>query len=181
MEPDKQAQLKKIEILLDKYWQGESSREEENALRSYFNSDNVADHLKYVKPLFVVLQQNRDRKLADSFDERLQQRMGAKEPYSFRSKKKRLVIKITKIAASLIMLLAVTYWFRVEYTVPDKAVHDPELGTFNDPHEAYRQVKASLELVSGKLNKGTDYMKTLSRFNKGATLFDKQKKQKIQE
>lgn len=45
-----------IQALLDRYWEGETTLEEERALKQYFNSGKVDERLKAVAPLFQVLQ-----------------------------------------------------------------------------------------------------------------------------
>jgi len=48
-------ELAKIESLLDSYFEGETSLDQENILRDYFSSDNVAPHLMAYQGLFVGL------------------------------------------------------------------------------------------------------------------------------
>lgn len=172
------AEIKRVEILLDKYWRGASSREEEAVLKSYFTGDNVAGHLKYIQPLFVALQENKSGQLGNNFDRDLQKKISPKKTGHFLRPGKPISKNIIKIAAAVVLLSAVTYLFQSKNTNRDINVEKAQLGTFDNPEEAYEQVRKSLQLVSAKLNKGNDYVKGLSKFNKGATLFNKQKKQK---
>ncbi len=48
-------ELTRIEQLLDTYFEGKTTLEEETILRNYFNGDEVADHLKVYQSLFVGL------------------------------------------------------------------------------------------------------------------------------
>ena len=48
-------ELAKIESLLDSYFEGETSLDQENILRDYFSSANVAPHLMAYQGLFVGL------------------------------------------------------------------------------------------------------------------------------
>ena len=50
--------LNNIEQLLEKYFEGETSIDEEQALKDYFNSENVAPHLEMHKPLLQLLMVN---------------------------------------------------------------------------------------------------------------------------
>ena len=45
-------ELYKIEELIEKYFQGETSIAEEKELTNYFSSSNVAQHLEQYKPMF---------------------------------------------------------------------------------------------------------------------------------
>lgn len=47
-------ELVKIEDLLEKYFQGETSIAEENELRNYFSSSNVAQHLEQLQTFIWV-------------------------------------------------------------------------------------------------------------------------------
>ena len=155
------AEIKKIEILLDKYWRGESSTEEEAILKSYFTGDNVAGHLKYIRDLLSRMAPEKGRHF-----------LWLGGPTSK---------NIIKVAAAVILVLTATFLFRPTKTDQDINVEKAQLGTFDDPEEAYAQVRKSLQLVSAKLNKGSGYVKELSKFNKGATLFNRQKVQKTQD
>lgn len=46
-----------IEALLDKYWEGESSVEEERRLKAYFNSGEVAERFQKYAPLFKAIRE----------------------------------------------------------------------------------------------------------------------------
>ena len=48
-------ELANIESLLDSYFEGETSLDQENILRDYFSSANVAPHLMAYQGLFVGL------------------------------------------------------------------------------------------------------------------------------
>jgi hypothetical protein len=42
----------KIDYLVEKYFQGETSIAEEKELRTYFSSSDVAQHLEQYRPIF---------------------------------------------------------------------------------------------------------------------------------
>ena len=48
-------ELANIESLLDSYFEGETSLDQENILRDYFSSANVAPHLMAYQDLFIGL------------------------------------------------------------------------------------------------------------------------------
>ena len=50
--------IKNIELLLNKYWEAETTNEEENILNVYFNSGNVDVSLEYAKVYFVLPDNN---------------------------------------------------------------------------------------------------------------------------
>ncbi len=46
-----------IQALLDRYWEGETSLEEERALKAYFNAGPIDERLRNVAPLFRALKE----------------------------------------------------------------------------------------------------------------------------
>lgn len=62
---------KDIEQLLERYWQCETSLEEETQLRAFFNGSNVPEHLLRYKELFVYQQFLQEEHLSEDFDARV--------------------------------------------------------------------------------------------------------------
>ena len=48
-----------IDSLLNKYFEGETSVEEERTLRAYFNQENLPEHLKELAPMFTYIDDER--------------------------------------------------------------------------------------------------------------------------
>lgn len=67
---------KYIEQLLERYWQCETTPEEENVLRAFFAQPDVPANLARYKALFVYEQQQAADGLGEDFDERLCQLAG---------------------------------------------------------------------------------------------------------
>ena len=60
---------RQVESLLEKYWNCETSLEEEKQLKAFFASENVPPSLKETAELFSYFENQRQRPLADgSFD-----------------------------------------------------------------------------------------------------------------
>ena len=66
---------KYIEQLLERYWQGETSLQEETILRSFFSQQDIPAALQQYQPLFVYEQQ-KDEPLGDDFDARMMAMIG---------------------------------------------------------------------------------------------------------
>lgn len=62
---------KYIEQLLEKYWNCETSVEEEQILRSFFRQKELPEHLLRYKSLFAYQKAEKDIKLGDDFDSRI--------------------------------------------------------------------------------------------------------------
>ena len=62
---------KYIEQLLERYWQCETSLEEEAQLRAFFNGSDVPEHLLRYKDLFVYQQLQQEVGVGADFDARV--------------------------------------------------------------------------------------------------------------
>ena len=45
-----------IDGLLNKYFEGETTLEDEQTLRAYFNQNNLPEHLKELAPMFIYIE-----------------------------------------------------------------------------------------------------------------------------
>ena len=63
--------FKYIEQLLERYWQCETSLEEEAQLRAFFKEYDVPEHLLRYKDLFVYQQLQQEEQLSEDFDARV--------------------------------------------------------------------------------------------------------------
>ena len=68
---------KYIEQLLERYWQGETTLQEENILRSFFSQQDIPEHLQKYKALFTY---EKEEPLGDDFDTRILEVIGEGEP-----------------------------------------------------------------------------------------------------
>jgi hypothetical protein len=62
---------KNINHLLEKYWEGETSLQEEETLQQYFNHGNVAPQLEQYQSLFQYFKEEQDVMISDGFEKRL--------------------------------------------------------------------------------------------------------------
>jgi len=136
-----------IKKILDKYWEGETSLKEEEQLRSYFNSNNVAKELEPFRPLFVYYKEQKTKTSTQSFE-------GLKKKPAVH----RLLPTWLTIAASiLVLLVAGTFCYMNQNTTSNSsvlAVDESVKDTYKDPEKAYKEAKAALLLISKGLNKG---------------------------
>ncbi|MCB4798771.1 hypothetical protein [Neotamlana laminarinivorans] len=139
--------LNNIEKLLEKYDNGETSLKEEQLLKNYFTSDNVAPHLEMYKPMFAYFLVNQQ----EQFTKDVPLKTTRKFNYKW-------------ISVAAVAVLMLGFYFG---TTTSK----DELGTYQDPQLAYNEVAKSLEMISKRLNKGTATVGYLNEVNKGtATL-----------
>ncbi|MBB4804315.1 hypothetical protein HNP37_004402 [Flavobacterium nitrogenifigens] len=153
MEPNK------IEDILEKYFEGETSIAEENQLREYFSSPNVAQHLEQYKPMFGYFSQAKEQKSTHEIP--LQT-------------KKRNVAWLS-IAASAVVLLGIgTYFFVSEQKDTTAVASQTELGTYDDPEEALKATQKALALLSNNVNVGIESVHYIKEYEQSKNKIFKQ-------
>ena len=141
---------KYINQLLDKYWAGESTLEDEKYLATYFDSGQVDEAFKPFKPLFDYF--DHERQVTVDLEERVMERIKNRrvEPKVVRLSWKRVLA----VAASLILVVTVGIsTYRYQLSKKDKLVMQD---TFESPEEALEQTKAALLYLSNRMNRVAD-------------------------
>lgn len=138
-------ELDKIEQLLEKYFDAQTSIEEEKELKKYFSSSDVAQHLQQYKPLFGYTIQAR------------QEQFSAVLP--LKTNKRKSIFWISA-AASVIVLLGVSLFTYNHYNQPKSN----DLGTFDDPEIAYKETQKALAMISEHVNIGIGSMNYLNEY-----------------
>jgi hypothetical protein len=146
------ADEKKIKQLLEAFYNGNTTLEEEALLLKFFNSEGLDEKWYTDKDLFNVLHDSSDIKLPKGISERLENVIDihmAKEtiPQKSHSKTRKLLIRITSVAA--VLLLCIGLFFTT-----NKPVKSYTADTYTDPEEAAMVAEQALMLVSAKLNQG---------------------------
>ena len=151
-------ELDKIENILEKYFQGETTIAEENQLKEYFSSPDVAQHLEQYKPIFGYFSQVKQQKSTQEIP----------------LKTKRRNVAWLSIAASIVILLGIgTYLFMSqENTAP--VVAQSELGTYDDPEEALKATQKALSLLSSNVNVGIESVQYINEYEQSKNRIFKQ-------
>ncbi|MEM6525608.1 MAG: hypothetical protein AAGF85_08935 [Bacteroidota bacterium] len=153
--------LDRIERLLAKYWECETSVEEEKELQLFFLSDEVPDKWKSFISLFQYYKSEREGKKLDAmFDERVMAQIEKEPTTKNRGKLRKLFYDIARVAAVGLILVTATYFIRDDYK---KTTAD--LGTFETPEEAFEETKKALQMISKNFNKGRKEAKKVAVFN----------------
>lgn len=127
----------KMEALLEKYFEGETSIAEENELKDYFSSSDVAPHLEEYRPLFGYFAEAKEQKFVSNV--------------SLTSKKPK--VAWLSIAASIAILIGVGAY---TYFNTNSVQENKELGTYNDPEEAFEATQKALAMLSNNVNVGVE-------------------------
>ncbi|MDQ6529833.1 hypothetical protein [Flavobacterium sp. LHD-85] len=152
-------ELNKIEEILEKYFQGETSIAEENQLKEYFSSSNVAQHLEQYKPMFGYFSQAKEQK----------------STYEIPLQTKKRNVAWLSIAASAVVLLGIgTYFFVSEKNDTTAVASQTELGTYDDPEEALKATQKALALLSSNVNVGIESVHYIKEYEQSKNKIFKQ-------
>lgn len=160
--------LDRIEQLLAKYWDCETTLEEEKELGKFFNSESVPARWQAIAPLFRYYEDERKNGSLDGlFDEQVLAQIEAKQeaPASGKGKVIRLFYDMAKVAAVALILVTAGYFVREEYLNKKDKVDPYIADTFEDPKEAFEETKKALMLISKNFNKGRKEVQKVGVFN----------------
>lgn len=138
-------ETKNIKQLLQAYFNGESSREEDNILESYFKSGNVAKELREYACFFGGLSELKNQADDSGIEEEIMDFILENE-HRDKTKFRQMWRVVTGVAASVIIVLGSFLIFQQQ----QKPFND----TFEDPEKAYAYAEQTLQYVSAKYNKG---------------------------
>mgnify|MGYP003555349020 FL=1 len=139
-------ELKLVEQLLEKYFQGETTIAEEKQLKAYFSSNDVAPHLAKYQALFGYFETQK----GTQFEQKL--------PLQPR---KQSTVKWIGIAASFVVLFGLATF----YFYPSEPKHE-DLGTYDNPEEAFAATQKALLMVSEQVNIGMESVVYLEEYEK---------------
>lgn len=159
--------------LLDKYWEGKTTLEEETTLIKYFNEGEVAEEHKTYAPVFNLIGSHRKTELPAGFEARLHAKLKDTTPEAVTmetttSGRKVFQLRRTlSIAASFVLLITATYFLMP--TLMGNQKTDLYTDTFESPEAAAEEIKVALGTLSAKVNESTamieDEMKKLDQAN----------------
>lgn len=151
-------ELNRIEDILEKYFQGETSIAEENELKEYFSSPNVAQHLEQYKPMFGYFSQVKQQK----------------STLELPLKTKKRNVAWLSIAASVVVLLGIGTYMYVNEKEAATVVTQSELGTYDDPEEALAATQKALALLSNNVNVGIGSVQYIKEYEQSKNKIFKQ-------
>ncbi len=148
--------IKNIERLLDSFYEGTTSIEEEKVLLDFFEGTNVPEGMINDQRLFldlyysekIIIPENLENKLNNLIDD-LDKQANIKI-----QKSKGLSINwkwVSGIAASIAIFVSAGLFFQKSF---DKKTDYVVQDTYSDPKEAYLETQKAILLVSNRLNKG---------------------------
>jgi hypothetical protein len=148
-------------VLLEKYWNCETSLEEEDLLRSYFQQEEIPDELKKYEELFRFFSEEREKELNQDFDDKMMTLVKNRKKHG----SQRYLNIMYKVAAAILLVLSFFVIHERFIRVKEQA-KKVVVDTFSDPEKALEETKRVLYFVSEKLNKGKEEVSRLNKFKK---------------
>jgi len=149
---------KKLEELLQKYWDCETSLEEQQQLREYFCSVNVPEQWKETAALFHYFEQQKQKSVNEQFDRTMLGRIKT----SPKGKVTNLVQTSLRIAAGVAVLVAAVFFVRQEIRNNDAVAMED---TFDDPKKALEETKKALLMISKGFGRAEQQAKKINLLN----------------
>ena len=136
-------EIDKIEELVEKYLEGNTSLQEEKELKTYFSSDDVPVHLKQYKEVFGFY--------GEAKKETSKEIILSKKPNNK---------KWIGIAASIVLVTMIaTYLYQ-------NANKTQSVDTFDSPEEAFVETHKALQMVANNINSGMENATYLQEYEK---------------
>lgn len=143
-----------LKRLVGKYYDGNSTEDEERALRDFFRSGNVPAGYEAEKEIFSYYTDSEE--IPEPSHDFEAQIMAAIDATERRKGIRKLLLPVLSAAAGL-LILGGSYFFFTTRT----DTHD----TFSDPEIAYAETMKILRDVSMKLNRGTQVLEPIGKFD----------------
>lgn len=150
--------FKEREDLLRKYWNCETSLEEEKQLRDYFGGDDIPEQLRETASMFRYFEEAKKKSLSDlAFDDQVMRKVNPRK-----SQIRRLIYNSMRIAAGLLVVVAATWFIRTEVrqTIPQEMVD-----TYDDPELAFEETKKALLMISKSFGTAEQQTRKINMFN----------------
>jgi hypothetical protein len=138
-------ELDRIENLLEKYFQAETTKAEEQELKVYFSSNKVAQHLEQYQSIFCYFTQS---KTAKSNTRLVLPKQNKFKKYNL------------SIAATVLVLIGIGGYIW-KY---NKANEPKSISEINNPEVAFRETQKALALISEHLNTGIKSVQYLDNY-----------------
>ena len=154
--------------MLKKYWNCETTLEEEKQLRDYFGGNNIPGQWNDTAALFRYFEEHKKKSLNDvAFEGQVMRHVSV----SKQGKLAKLVYNTMKIAAGLAVVILATWFIRNEIreTTPQAVVD-----TYNDPKLAFEETKKALMMISKSFGNAEEKAKKINMFNEAKEQIQKE-------
>jgi hypothetical protein len=152
---------RQIKTLLEKYFEGQSTLQEEQALSDYFSGETAVPELLSYRQQFVLLKALREQDPGiPDFEDRLTRMIDSQQEEKQYSMRPRSFYRLA-VAASIAILIGIS-----GYLIMNN-LWRRERDTFQDSRLAYAEAQRTLLYVSQKMNQGIKPLSAVSKINSG--------------
>ncbi|MBB4036056.1 hypothetical protein GGR21_001957 [Dysgonomonas hofstadii] len=168
-----------IKKLIEAFYNGETSPEEEQILSDYFNGKDVSDDLLDEKELFLNMYKNDPIEVPEKLESKLNiliDKLDDEE--KIKQKRKKLWIQVGSIAAGIALLITAGLYFNKgqETINPDKPSLTSQVSV--EDQAKIKEAQEALMLLSANFNKGVEQVEFASaNLNKANEILNKTFKQ----
>lgn len=138
---------KNIEQILELYFEGESSLEQEHRLRAYFKGDAVAPHLEKYTALFSAFAKAKKERYTGEIN----------------LPRKKAFFPVFSIAASILVIAGLFLFFNNNNRNNNNT---NDYGTYKDPEVAALKTKQALFMMGSFIDQSTSKLSALDEFEK---------------
>jgi hypothetical protein len=161
-----------IEQLLARYWSCETSLEEEQLLREYFNGQNIPAPWKETSELFRYFETKKNESFENSsFDAEVLKTIRVMP----KGRGVRLLYNAARIAAGLLVVAVATFLVRQEIR---KSYPKEVADTYSDPKLAFEETKKALMMISKGFGHAQQETKKIDLFNEAEKQVEGKKEKK---
>ncbi len=151
---------KELNRLLESYYSGESSREDELLLRDFFSGDDVPEGYEAEMEIFRYYSETAAMpEPAAGFEDRIIAATGSEKPVK-RSRFWSYLYPVSGAAAAVLIAAGAYFYYGSGEKLKD---------TYNDPQVAYRETRRILFQVSAKMNHATLALEPVGKMNRART------------
>lgn len=163
--------LKKMKALLEKYYSGDTSIEEEKILKNYFERDDINKEFIADKDIFLYnIQEKSHLNDIPDISDQIWSNIEKHEEVIQNKKRKSINYTMLRVAASIIIIVGI--FFLLKDQIHNDTNNIKFADTFDTPEQAYQETKKTLLLVSELLNKGTSHLEPIQKMEEGTKKLD---------
>ncbi|HTH57955.1 MAG TPA: hypothetical protein VL728_18030 [Cyclobacteriaceae bacterium] len=165
---------KHIEELLEKYWNAETTLEQEEELRVFFQGNDIPENMSETATLFRYFENEKSKNLSEKFDadvtKKVQQRQGGKIVAM------KDWFRMARVAAGIIVVVAAV--FLIGKQVREKG---EMVDTQSDPKLAFEETKKALMMISKNFHKAQKEASMINLLNEAEQTIQKKPSEKKEE
>lgn len=158
--------IEQLRKMLERFYRGETSLEEEKELQQYFASTKVPEEFIPDKELFQRFESGEESvPVPDDLNQRIIASIDQAERKAVRTRRIS-IFSLSGLAAGLLIMIAVYLFFIRQGDSRSFLATNHLSDTYEDPVEAYEEARRAMMYVSVKLNHGTEELRHIKQVQK---------------